>query len=519
MRKLSNIKIYLFYLIAISTLIRCFIANIVELGGDEAYYWTFALYPKLSHLDQPPMIGWLIQLFTNNLSLNSVFFTRFASIFIGSVNTWIVFVLGRRMKNELTGLYAAFLYTTSIYYSIITGVFISPDAPQSLFMLLSIYFLHDGFIIKYDDCEESRTLRSISMIMAGVFVGLAMLSKFSSGLIWVGVLLYVVFFDKQFLKKYHLYLSSIISILILSPVIIWNVKYNFIGFRYINNILFTYTDHVTIISIIQALFKQIIYNNPINIAIAVAAIFTFKRIPYLKNAQYKLLLSISIPFLLFGFFTLSFFPFILLSGSYLETKYNFARIKLPRVLKNSILIYLLIVLLGIIQLYSGFIKSDVKKSPEIKIGTNDKSLDYYGWKTLSKEFKYLRDYDIALGNISEHAYIISNNYSSAAHYEYYLAKPEKIFVKTIGELKETRKFAFTTQEQGGFKIGDNAYYIESSRDLKSGISIGKSYFNTIEVAKTLYIKRNNKPVLRYTIYRFKKLKTVPEQELTSVKFI
>jgi len=518
MRKLSNIKIYLFYLIAISTLIRCLIASIVELGGDEAYYWTFALYPKLSHLDQQPMIEWLIQLFTNNLSFNSGFFIRLVSIFIGSINIWIVFVLGRRIKNDLTGLYAAFLYTTSIYCSIITGVFITPDAPQSLFILLSIYFLHDGFIIKYEDCEESRTLSSISMIMAGVFIGLAMLSKFSSGLIWVGVLIYVVFFDKRFLKKYQLYLSMIISLLILSPVIIWNTKYNIIGFRYIN-ILFAFTDHVTFANLIQAIFKQIIYNNPLNIAIYVAAIFTYKRIPFLKKAQYNLFLSFSLPFLFLGFFTISIFPLILLAGSYLGTKYNFARMKLPRIIKNSILIFIVIVLLGLIQLYSGFISSDIKKSPDIKIGTNDITLDNYGWSVLSKEFKKLRDQDIALGNMSEHAYIISNNYSSAAHYEYYLAKPDNIFVMTIGELNDTRKFAFITQELGGFKIGDSAYYIESSRDLKSGISIGKSYFDNLEVAQTFYINRNNNPVLRYIIYRFKNLKTLPPQELISIKQI
>ena len=518
--QLSNYKRYLFYLIAISTVIRCLIAYTLELGGEEAYYWTFALYPKLSHLDQPPMIGWLIQLFTNNLSLNGEFFTRSVSIFIGSLNTWIVFVLGRRMKNEKAGLYAAILYTTSIYCSIITGAFVTPDAPQSLFILLSIYFFHEGFITKYEDNEETRTLSSTALIMAGVFVGFALLSKFSSALIWLGVFIYLVLFDRRFLKKPQLYISVIISLLILSPVIIWNIKYNFIGFRYIDKVALAFADSTVLENIKTEFIRQIIYNNPVNIVVVFVALFSFKRAKYLKNSQYKLLLSLSVSFLLFGLISLGFFPLIMLTGAYLESKYHHrTRMKLPKALKNSIYAASVIVLVGLAQLYGGILNFETKKSPETKIGTNDVTIDRFGWRKLSKEFKKLRDLDVALGNISEHAYIISNNYLSAAHYDYYLANPNKIFVKTIGKIIETRKYAFTTQESGGFKIGENAYYIESSRDSISGIIIGHSYFDRVEIAETIYIHRLKKPVVRYTIYRFKELNAIPPKELSSVPVI
>lgn len=505
--KISNYKKSLFYLIAFSTIVRCFLACILEFDGEEAYYRAFALYPKLSHLDQPPMIGWLIQLFTNNLSFNSEFATRLVSIIIGSVNTWIIFILGKRMRSERAGLFAAILYTTSIYCSIVTGTLISPDTPQSIFILLSIYFLHEGLIIKYEDNKETRAMCAIAIIMSGVFIGFALLSKFSSGLIWIGALIYIALFDRSVLKRPHIYISIIISLIILSPVIIWNMKYNYIGFRYIGPFNSSFIE----------ICRQIIYSNPVNILIAFYAIISFKRFRYLKGEQYRLFICLSLPFLILGHISAGFYPLIMLSGAYIDTKYRHrTRFKLPLAIKRSFQMFFFIVLAGTMQIFTGLLNLDTKKAPDQKIGASDSSIDRYGWKKLSKEFTKLRSMDVALGDISGHAYIVSGDYLSAAHYDYYLARPNGIIVRTIGNIKNTRKYAFTTQDLGGFKIGESAYYIESSRDSTSLLDIGRNYYGSVEKAKIIYIYRFKEPVVRYTIYRFKEMKVIPPEELISV---
>ena len=81
--KESAFKKPLLIIIGISALVRAFLAASLELGNDEVYYWSYAMYPDLSHFDHPPMIGWLIQLFTVNLNLNSELFIRLCSIAIG----------------------------------------------------------------------------------------------------------------------------------------------------------------------------------------------------------------------------------------------------------------------------------------------------------------------------------------------------------------------------------------------------------------------------------------------------
>jgi len=83
MNKPSNIHKSLLILIIVSTAIRALIAGFIELGNDEVYYWTYALYPDLSHFDHPPMVGYVIQMFTLNLNLSGEFFIRLHSFFSG----------------------------------------------------------------------------------------------------------------------------------------------------------------------------------------------------------------------------------------------------------------------------------------------------------------------------------------------------------------------------------------------------------------------------------------------------
>ena len=101
-------------LVLLSVLIRGFLAAFLEFGNDEVYYWTYALYPDISHFDHPPMVGYLIQLTSLNLLFESEFFIRLGSVLLGGLNTWLIYIIGKKLRDELTGLYAALLYTASI---------------------------------------------------------------------------------------------------------------------------------------------------------------------------------------------------------------------------------------------------------------------------------------------------------------------------------------------------------------------------------------------------------------------
>lgn len=215
------------WLIGLSTLLRLILASAVELGNDEVYYWTYALYPDWSHFDHPPLVGFFIQIFSLNLLFDSALFIRLSSVVFAGINTWIFFQLGKQIRSELSGWYAALLYTASLYTSLIAGVFILPDTPQVFFWLVSLYLMLD--ILPDKDLVPSSKRK---ILWLGLLIGLGMISKYTSVFLWVGAGLYILFYNRLWLKTYQLYLSIFISLLLLIPVLYWNLQNDFISFTF-----------------------------------------------------------------------------------------------------------------------------------------------------------------------------------------------------------------------------------------------------------------------------------------------
>ncbi len=92
----SDYKEKTLIVIIITTLVRIVMSLITDITAQEAYYSSFALFPELSSFDQPPMIGWLIQLTTNNFALNSPLFLRLGALICGILTSWVIFITGRR---------------------------------------------------------------------------------------------------------------------------------------------------------------------------------------------------------------------------------------------------------------------------------------------------------------------------------------------------------------------------------------------------------------------------------------
>ena len=220
--KQQNINKSLLILLSLSFFVRAVLAMIIEFGNDEVYYWTYALYPDWSHFDHPPMVGLVMQLFSLNLTFTSEFALRLSSIIFMTINTVLMYLIGKEVKDKQTGFYAALLYTASIYSFVITGIFILPDTPLVLFTLLST--LH---FTKYFKNKGNRHI-----ILAGLYSGLAMLSKYSGAFIWIGVGLYIILYARDELKKPSLYVSAFISLICLTPILIWNINNDFISFTF-----------------------------------------------------------------------------------------------------------------------------------------------------------------------------------------------------------------------------------------------------------------------------------------------
>jgi hypothetical protein len=505
-----NIKRQVGWLIVIATSIRLFLASQLQLANDEVYYWTYALYPDLSHFDHPPMVGYMAQLFTFNLLLTDDFFLRLGSISLAACSTWLIYLITKRVKNELAGLYAAFLYTSSIYCSIISGFSLIPDAPQVFFWLLSLYF-----IIGILTTEQITNVHRRKMILVGVVIGLAMLSKYHSVFIWLGILLFVLFQNRRWLRDYSLYLSGIISLLVFSPVLIWNIKNEFISFTF-------HGDRVAPAWELRPDYffteigGQVAYNNPLNIILIVISLIALFKGREFINAKHKwILLFNAIPlWLLFTGFSLfrstlphwsgpAFLSLIVIAAAYWAERIgakNLSTEKTIRPLRVVLPSYFLAFLLAATVYIINYSPFPLGKKTEINnFGEYDFTQDMYGYDQINRAFKKISMREESGGSMQKGSGLISNKWFPGAHLDFYAARPNGRNLFLIGRLNEIHKYAWINQQRGGLKVGSDYYHIAVSNYYNNPEEIFGNYFERIEPMDTLKITRGGE-VMRYAFF-------------------
>jgi asparagine N-glycosylation enzyme membrane subunit Stt3 len=514
------IKKAILVLIVISLVVRAFIAGMIELGNDEVYYWIYAVYPDWSHFDHPPMVGWMIQLFTLNLLFDQAFFLRLTSIIFGTLGTWLVYIIGTRLKNKRTGFYAALIYTASIYCFIICGTFILPDASQSLFWLLSLYLLIDGLTTVEITDKQRRNI-----LFAGCTIGLALLSKYTSAFLWAGALGYIILYKRQWLREKTLYFSLFLSLIIFLPVIFWNINHEFISFAYQGERVKLFQSVINLDYFGTELLGQVFYNNPVNFIIIIFALAAVvRKRQFISKPNLRLLLLLSLPlifvFLVFSLFRQTlphwtgpgYFGLILIAAAYMDElpEIKGSKSKIPFAIQISLYFLLIILILGIGQIRQGWIYHDRSTDPK-QIGKNDISLDLYGWKQLGRKFIEFKEESLMNRNIPPDLPIVSYRWFPAANLDYYVARPTGTYVLAIGSLEKIHKYAWINKKRGGFRTGMDAFYIAFSRDYKDPYELFSSYFKSIEPLDTIHITRGDEIVMNAFVYYLKDLQVIPNQ--------
>ncbi len=499
--KEQNINKLLIVLLVVSAIVRGVLAAWLEFGNDEVYYWTYAVYPDWSHFDHPPMVGWMIQLFSLNLLFDSEFFIRLASVLIMTANTYIIYRIGKDLKDATTGLYAALLYTASIYAFVITGIFIMPDTPLMLFWLLAIW----------------SAVRSLSLskgrffILFGLFSGLAMLSKYSGVFLWVGMGLYILVFNRKQLKNPYLYLSLLISVICCIPILYWNIKYNFASLSFhgerVGGGALNFSTFGT------ELAGEFFYNNPVNFVMAIIAVVAaFKKRLNLEKSAQRLILCIALPMIaLFWVFSLTrptlphwnapaYVSLILLSAAYLKDKHE----TLPQSIIAALSVLLITLVVGVAEIKTGFIPLDKHTAPE-QIGRDDFTVDMYGWRQLGEKFADFRAQKIAEGVMNEEDGIVANQWFPLANLDYYVARPLGLRVMGLGWPAFLHKYLWINDERGGFHLGENYWFFSDSRYPKDPKTTYQWYFKEIELVGVIEIDRCGKPAKNFFVYTCKDL--------------
>jgi 4-amino-4-deoxy-L-arabinose transferase-like glycosyltransferase len=496
-------------LLLCSFVLRAFVAGFIELGNDEVYYWTYAKFPDWSHFDHPPMVGWVIQLFTLNLRFDHEFFLRLGAVVFGTLNTGLIFLIGRKIKDSITGFYAALLFTASIYCFIVAGTFIMPDTPQVLFWLLSLWLLVDCL----PDKELTKSSR-IKLLLAGITVGLALLSKYHSAFLVVGVFLYILFYNRKWFRAKETYLAFLIALALFTPVIIWNYQNSFISFTF-HEARVGYTGmRIRWDYFGTELIGQFFYSNPVNFIIVLFSLVAIIcRKQFLEQSALRLLLMMSLPLaLVFMGFSLysstlphwtgpAYLGLILVAAAWLSglAGKDPSPKLIPWPLRIALLFQLILITAGVLQIKYGIF-------PLKRNGIDDITIQLQGWKQLGEKFRTVAERDVNLNRIPADAPILTFRWFPAANIDYYVTRQLQKKVYSLGTLSRIHKYYWIDKARGDLLKGTDAYYIALSNDYADPHERYGLLFDSIVAADTLKILRGRELTWEAYVFRLYGLK-------------
>lgn len=489
------------------------VASTLELGNDEVYYYIYSLDLSTNYFDHPPGVAVLIRLFTFNNLLTHEFFVRLGAIVCAAVGTILTYQLGKVMKNEQTGWFAAILYNSSVYASVIAGTFIVPDSPQVVLWLASLWVMYK--ILRQGDRQQQVAL--VDWLLFGLLAGLCILCKVHGIFLWVGFGLYIIIYERRLLTSYGLYLSALLTLLVISPIVWWNFQNDFITYRYQRGRIGVEGTLFHLDYFLQILAGQWLYNNPINTVIIIISVWKLKSMDFIDRMTARFIVLNGLPMILMvtgmgmvnnilphwsgpGFLVLAF-----LAAAYLDEKMvrdNGRRNPLALTISLSLTAVALFVASSVIKYYPGTIGS----KDTVQYGEGDFTLDMYGWRQLANEFKPWVEEQERKRVLSSDLKIVAYKWFPAAHIDYYLAQPLHKPLIGVGTLVELHQFVLTNRERPTLHKGENALCIVPSNYPGSmEVSYGR-YFGSTEYLHKFTILRSGEVARFFTVYLLKDYK-------------
>lgn len=200
----------------------------LELSPDEAHYWEWSRRLDLSYYSKGPMIAYLIRLGTSFFG-DTVFGIRIMAVVFSTLSSILLYFLGKRLYGEKAGLLSALIMQVIPLFSVY-GILFTIDSPFVFFWILSLFL----FRVALDKSQASHPQAIIYWSLLGLSVGLGLLTKYTMAFFSLCALIFL--FSSKEKRKVLLtkgpYLAFIISILIFSPVIIWNATHDWITLKH-----------------------------------------------------------------------------------------------------------------------------------------------------------------------------------------------------------------------------------------------------------------------------------------------
>lgn len=207
----------------------------LDLSPDEAHYWEWSRRLDLSYYSKGPIIAYLTYIGTFIFG-NTVFGIRIMAVIFSALSSIFLYIIGKDFYDEKVGLFSAVSLQIIPLFSTY-GIIFTIDSPLIFFWTVSL-FLFGRIVINTRCFEEERGKRKDLSLMywciLGLVVGLGLLTKYTMAFYYMCALIFLV--SSKELRRYLLtinpYIGFIISIIIFSPVIIWNVNHDWVTLKH-----------------------------------------------------------------------------------------------------------------------------------------------------------------------------------------------------------------------------------------------------------------------------------------------
>jgi dolichol-phosphate mannosyltransferase len=220
LRRFNVDKLWL--IIGLGVLIRLVFIGILDLLPEEAYYWNYAKHLDIGYLDHPPMVAWLIYASESILG-KSEFAVRFPAFLCWFVLAFFMYRLAESTVGKGTGKPVLMLLAAlPIYMSV--GFLMTPDAPFYACWAGALFFLERAIFRG----------RLYAWYVAGICLGLGLLSKYTMGLIVPAAVAYLIADQKSrhWLRKPHPYFAMLLGLVLFAPDIYWNAQHEWMSFAF-----------------------------------------------------------------------------------------------------------------------------------------------------------------------------------------------------------------------------------------------------------------------------------------------
>ncbi len=278
----ENFKTLLF-IILIITFYRYFalLHAHIDLYVDEAYYWGWSKDLSFGYYSKPPMIAWVIWVFTH-LCGDGEICLKFPALFFYPLTTLLIYAIAKELFNQKVAFWSGVAFITLPAVSV-SSLIISTDVLLLFFWALTLW----AFI------KALRIDAWRYWLLAAVAAGAGLLTKYTMIIFILSVFIYLILDDRfrHHLKNPKLYVTMVLAALIYMPNLIWNAQHDFITFVHTKNLSgIEKASHFHFGKLLEFLAAQFLVFGPIFFGAFLLLLIKPRR-------EYRLLYAFSVPFL------------------------------------------------------------------------------------------------------------------------------------------------------------------------------------------------------------------------------